>query len=89
MDSRNNENNNNQPSVSGPRPKNCLVKFVCDNKKVLIAVLVAVAIYFICCDFGDSDNTTFNLPGGASNAGPKLTNFLNTVSSQSDFQFSL
>tara|TARA_B110000908_G_C10228897_1_gene439503 strand:- start:1485 stop:1754 length:270 start_codon:yes stop_codon:yes gene_type:complete len=89
MDSRNNENNNNQPSVSSPRPQKCLVKFVCDNRNFLIAVLVVVAICVIYCDFGDSDNTPFNLSGGASNAVPKLANFLNTVSSQSDFQFSL
>jgi len=84
MDSRNMQNNNRPPT---PRPQNCLVKFVCDNRNFLILALVAVAVCVMLCDF--DNNKTFNLSGGASNTGPKLTNFLNNVSSQSEFQFSL
>ena len=86
MDSRNMPNDNNRPPV--PRPQNCLVKFVCDNRNLLILALVAVAVCVMFFDCGDN-NKTFNLTGGATNTGPKLTNFLNNVSSQSDFQFSL
>ena len=86
MDSSNMQNDNNSPSA--PKPQNCLVKFVCDNRNFLILALVVVAVCVMFCDF-DNNNKTFDLSGGASNTRPLLTNFLNNLSSQSEFQFSL
>jgi hypothetical protein len=79
--------NNNESTVSVQQPRNCIVEFVCKNRNLVVAVLVIVALCVVCCDFSN-DNTTLNLSGGGRD-GPLLNNFLNTVSTQSEFQFSL
>ena len=79
--------NNNESSVSVQKPRNCIVEFVCKNRNLIVAILVIVAICVMCCDF-NNDNTTLNLSGGGRDE-PLLNNFLNTVSSQSEFRFSL